>query len=346
MGVSIAEVLENQILSSQVINMIPSRCSCGEEIKFTDDIRSIECNAKGCNNKLVSRIENFSNLTQLNMSKEDIVIMLKKLPRVISPYQVLDLGQAYKQKKISKSVIIGLPDVLKRLDEIKRKSYYVYEIGQLCGIESITKIAKKLFYGFNTVTEFYDNFDKHGVNFISEKLGINSTSILQLGIQVINDIEALRDELQYAETKFSIRKHERVLRVAFSDNEITPYTNRGELIETLNYKFNSEFIIVSNIDTNTDILIKNKSGKTKRYIEAVRINERLTAECVNSGKFKYKDIGTDKQRKGKDRTDGADNENAALSISDYDKDTFKPLGQSIYIGSVEEVTDRLRKFNM
>lgn len=331
MGITFKEAVDNQLLSVYTMNMLPLKCACGRELQFSDDMSKLICTEVNCRNSVIVRIENFAEAMGLEISRDEIVALLKRVPRVISPYQLIDLDRAYKEKKISKSVIFNLDKILARLKEIRQGAYYIYELAGMCGIESIQLIANKLFYGFNTVEEFYSNLYGYGADFLNDKLGISDE---MEALSLADELKGIQEELQYAESRFNVHEHKRVFKVAFADNELLPYINKQEFIGVLNSAFSSSFITVSNIDSNTDILIRNDGKKSAKYMEAVRVNEKLTADKVNSGELEYKDIGLDKDVYTE--SGGRDN----------DRDRFKPLGQSIYIGSVEDVLNRLSKFRL
>ena len=57
MGISLEEVIENQLISEDVLNVIPHTCGCGAPIEFTDSLRQIYCTNPRCYYKVASRLE-------------------------------------------------------------------------------------------------------------------------------------------------------------------------------------------------------------------------------------------------------------------------------------------------
>lgn len=316
MGIKFKEALDNKLISPDIIKILPSKCKCNNELMFTDSIRELQCSNKNCYTNISNRILKFCNDTNIDLNISKIYNLVIKL-KLISPYQILLLEDAYNSKLITKEDVENIDDILQQIRNIKSKQYNLYEIAKLCEIDNINKVAYKLFNGFASFEEAFEEIDTGQVSFINERLGTKSSDSSVLAVEIYNNILELKEELLFGETQLSVKDNtKKIIRIAFSDN-VLPFINKGELIDYLNNTYNYKFIIVTTISDTTDILIKNSDGNTNKYRAAKLINERFIADSMNKGEITLKDIGVFKEKE------------------------LKPIGSRIYIETLDNILKRL-----
>lgn len=317
MSISYADAKSNELISDKVLKLIPNTCSiCGNMLQFSDSLRTISCTNKNCKCSILKRCLRFNKSVGIQLSVQDTLSLINKL-NIITPYQLLMLDDVVKSGLINNSSEHKINNEIQIIKDIKQREYFIYEVVELCGIEEIATVAKKIFYGFNSIAEAYDEIDSGRVIFINERLGIRSSDSTILSVEIYNKILTLREELIFAETQLKIKKHKNVLRLAFSDNNIGKFVNKAELIKYLEYMYDITVLHTSSINNSTDILIKSGSNSNTKLRVARTINEKHIAENINSGVFTLNDIGT------------------------FEENKLKPIGSVIYIDKLDNILDRL-----
>lgn len=316
MSISITEAENNKLISSKAISILPKKCLCGNELSFSDSLRKLQCANTNCKATMLHRCKVFCEKTELNITESELIRLIEKLS-LITPYQLLQLDAVYNENLIDNSDIQNIESLIQKLNIIKNNEYFMYQIIELSGIEEIASIAKKLFYGFNSIDEIFEEIETSRVIFFNERLGIRSSDSTIISVEIYNKVMDIQEELIFAETQFKVKEHKNILRVVFADNNIGNFINKAELIEYLEDRYNYTILHVSNICNKTDILIKNGGISSTKARIARTINEKYIAEQINSGKISLNDIGT------------------------FEKGVLKPVGSIVYIDTLEHILDRL-----
>lgn len=317
MSITFKEADKNGLISSEIIKMIPKRCLCGSELTISDSFKTLRCINSNCKQQLVNRIQRTLNKIGIVINCDDTYILVNKL-KLISPYQVFDLKKAYENNIISNSDIDSLESIINKLEDFKNKAYKLYEIVELCGIESIELISEKLFRNFNSIDEIYVEIDTAQVSFINERLGINTSDSAIMALEIYNILLDIKEELIYAEYIFKVEETKNRFVFAFNDN-IIPYVNKNELIEYLEYTYGINICYVTVVTDNTDIIVKNSSCRTTKTRAASIINDMFIADEINNGRLELNDINKKIDNK------------------------IKPLGSKIYVDTLNNIIERFEK---
>ena len=317
MSITFDEAYSNGLISQKVLKMVPKQCMCGSVLTFSDSLRELKCTEPNCKGKILNRITEFCEYNKLPLSYDSILAITEKLG-IVSPYQLLMLKDAYAVKSITRVDVPNILSVIKSIESIRATEIKLYQILEMCGINSIRLIARKIAKGFNTTEELFNEIENGQLAFINERLGINNLDSCILSIDVYNTLLNLKEELIFAESLMTIQYNTDRLFIAFNDN-VEPFVNKSELIEYLNYKYKKEFVHTTLINDRTDVLIMHIETVTSKYRTARLLNDEVTAKQVNTGELKLTDAG---------------------KIIDTD---LKPLGQKIYIVSLSTFLERLDK---
>jgi hypothetical protein len=320
MGISYTEAIENGLISETTRKLLPDRCKCGSNYELNDSLTGIECTNKNCIEYLVNRIENFTQLLSLQLSSDEIRELVKKL-NLQTPYQLLMVDDAVAQNVFSGNGLdpAELAMIAKQVKETKSKEFTLTEIVKLCGITEVSKVAGKIFAGFETFDDAYSEIENKQVIFINERLGIRDTESTIFSADIYDKIIDLKDELIFAEMLLSTKKCDKQsLKIVFADN-IQPYVNKSELMDFLNYTYGYNFILMSSVSEDTDILVRNDHSNNSniKYRTAKLINNAQVAKEMNEGSLQLKDV----EKKVK-----------------YE---LKPRGCKIYIDKLDYVLDKL-----
>ena len=287
MGISFDEALNNNLISDKTIKLLPSKCMCGSKLRFSDSLKNMICIENNCKSLIINRVMQFSKYVGIDIDYNKASIIVNKT-KMITPYQMIILDTAFKSNMISNRDIENIIDCISK---IKDKQYYIYEIAKMCGIDDIYFVAYKIFDGFESFEDAYNEIEGGQVSFINERLGIKSSDSTILSLDIFNKLINIKDELIFAETQLKVKRYnQQIINISFSDN-VKPFINKYELIDYLNSTYNFKFNLITIINDNTDILIKNFDGNTNKYRASKIINDKFIAEQMNNGKITLADIG-------------------------------------------------------
>ena len=315
MGMSYRELTDNDIISKEVIELLPVNCKCGHEFVFSDSLRKLICSNPDCKYKLIRKMFDLCNRLSIRLRYEDAIEIVSRL-NIYSPFQIFYLKDAYENSLIDNSMLPNIEDVLIDIDKAKEKEFKVWELLELSG--EIGEVAKTIGYGFSSVLELYREVENGQLAFVNERLGIETLDSCIFSIDLYNKLLKIKDEVIFAEQMLNIVGYENVVRIAFNDS-VYPYINKQECIEKLEQMFNKTFVHIGTISEDTDILIKNTAITSQKYRAAMLINDAYSADLVNNGEIELQDIG--KVREGQ----------------------LKPIGHKILVGTLENVTKRLNE---
>lgn len=316
MSISIDEAYSNNLISQKTIKMLPKFCACGSTLRFSDSLRELKCTVPNCRGKILNRITDFCDYNNIELSYDSILAIVDKLG-IVTPYQILMLKDAYENKGISRVDVSNILSVIKTIDALRNTQMEFYKLLEMCGLNGIKKIAKKIAYGFNNTDEFFNEVENGQLAFINDRLGVTNLDSCILSIKVYNTLLSIKEELIFAESLVNIKQNDERIFIAFNDN-VEPFVNKSELIDYLNYTYTKQFVQITTITDITDVLIRHTTDvTTAKYRTARLINDEATARKVNSGE---------------------------LTLNEADKiipGQLKPMGQKIYITTLDTFIKRL-----
>ena len=86
------DVVDNELIDSEILEYIPEHCECGGEIEFTESLKQIACNNPKCFYKVASRLENMCKSLKVDGFGESSCIKICRDLGLISPFQVFIIG--------------------------------------------------------------------------------------------------------------------------------------------------------------------------------------------------------------------------------------------------------------
>lgn len=317
MGVSFSEAVKNELVSEETLKVIPKRCLCGSELEFSDSLKELKCTDKNCKQTVIARVCTFCKKLGIPLSYEDASYIVNNIG-IVTPYQIMMLDELNKENSSLLGMVFNIDEVLQVIENIKQNEYLLNYVVELCGIEDIANIAEKMFYGFKSLDEAYNEIEIGQVTFVNERLGIKKPDSSIISVRIYNELLDSKEELLFGETQFKIKEYDSPrLNIAFCDNTI-PFINKSELIEEWNYKYGCIFNQVTIIGENTDILVKNVDGASSKIRAARTINDEYTAELMNNTGMELRDIGK------------------------YEEGKLKPIGSKVFVESLANIESRLQ----
>lgn len=282
MGITYNEVIENELIKENVISRVPKICECGSEIIFSENLKKAYCSNSQCFYKTAYKINRLAKYYELKSITLDKSIDICKKYKLKTPFQITLLDaetlEAYKIKE----------DV----EELKNGEYSLYDLAIMIMSEDIAVIAEKLLYGYNSLKEFYDDIDKYQLPLISERLGIENIEATALSAKIYSELNDLKEELLFGETQLNIKKDDRKRLNIVITGKLVKYLNKSEymhLLRSLNTKY--RIILMTTVNSNTDVLINDNNLLDSKVSIARRINEETVAMNVKAGILDIEDAG-------------------------------------------------------
>lgn len=316
MGITFSEVADHELLNTNILKLLPSKCKCGAAINLTDSLTSLYCTNDNCSEKIVYRLLHFCEVNNMELLYTEAKNIVDKF-KVITPYQLLLLDKDTSIVKEINLILSNSESFISGIKNIKSKDYTLADIAKMSGVKSIELAANKIFRDFNSFTEAYNEIEQNQLVFIGEKLGTKGTSSSSFSLYIYNELLNIKEELLLAETQLTIRVNtDKKLKIAFNCN-IENFCNKSEVIDYMNANSDYRCILSATVDNDTDILVSGINTDTNKCKVAKIINDKYTADKINSGEIRLDDIGKHVDAQ------------------------LKPLGQKIYIDTLDNILDRV-----
>lgn len=296
MGVTYNEVVENSLLSQEVIDCIPSECECGAPIEFTNSLRQIYCSNPRCWYKVAARLESMCKAMKSDGWGESTCVTVCKEFGIVSPYQVFLLEEKVKQG-LTSSVSAFEKKVANVCDMTKRR-VKLWEVVKLAGLPSIETTAYKIFDGYNSLTEAYNDIETGQVPFIAEKLGIKNSEGSVMAVNIYKTLIEYKQEILFGETQFDIYKTEgETIYVAITGG-VEGYRNKSEYINYINNRYIGKVnaMLMNSVTSQVDILISDGDTSSNKFKTAIKINDKYQSEGIKNNLFRAEDVGKFKNK--------------------------------------------------
>lgn len=294
MAIEVREAYENNLISKQLYDSVPHKCVCGGGIVLTDNLTNIMCDNDKCYLKMASRLEAMCKNMKIDGWGLATCVEVCSKFSLESPFQALEIKMAYDNglylKKGLKVADFGTK--VANISDTSKRECFLWEMVSYANIEGIDTIAYKLFSGYDTIDEAYEDFQSGQVPLIAEKLGI-STDAVKMAVHVYNVLMVHYNELIYGEKLFNIKKQSgKVYEMAITGG-VTGFKNKGEFVKFLNSRYAGKavFVLKSSVSKDTDILIADGDTSSNKFKRATAINGEYSQMLVASGKCNYEDLG-------------------------------------------------------
>ena len=202
MSIVLKDVIEHELLSKDTITILPNGgyCTCGTELEFTDSLSQVYCPSKECYLKMAARVEHLAKSIGANGWDRETAIKVCKNFKLKSPYQLLILKGSHLDE------VENFEELINDLYNKSDKELKLWELVKLMGVEKIEKIAYKLFYGYNSISEAYDDIKRYQVPFIADRLGLKNADTGVIAVNIYNTLLEYEDELLFGEKKIKVYK--------------------------------------------------------------------------------------------------------------------------------------------
>lgn len=289
MGITLDEVINNELLSQAVIDCIPHECpECGSPIEFTDTLKQIYCVNEGCPLKIAARLEAMAKKMKADGWGESTCLDVVRHFGMKSPYQVFILNELHVAS------CTEVPAFQKKVEAIQNpelRKVKLWECVALAGIPSIDTIAYKIFDGYASIAEAYQDIERGEVQFIAQKLGIKNSDTGVMAVRVYNTLMEYKDELEFGEQQFEIYQATGdKLEIAITGG-VTGFKNKAEFIKYINkaYEGKVNAVLMNTVTAKLDVLIADNDTSSNKFRKATSLNQSGKANIMITSSTEFLD---------------------------------------------------------
>lgn len=291
--ISFNSVEENGLLSNELLECLPRRCECGGEIGFTDTLKQIFCTNTMCMYKIASRLEDMAKAMQVDDFGNATCVELVSSLGMKSPYQIFLVGEKMAQGAKYNVSVSAFEKKMAAICDPEKRKVKLWEMVNYGALPNMGKTASKIFGGYNTIAEAYADIERGQVPFVAEKLGIKNSEAGVIALKVYQILLGYKMELEFAESRFQIIKPQgTALSIACTDS-VNGFKNKAAFINFLNIKFAGaiDVTLAPTVTRDVHALVVDGDIGSRKYKDAMRINEKYLAKGLADGLFAADDVG-------------------------------------------------------
>ena len=269
MGITREEVEVNELMDEDVLMYIPDTCpECGGEIEFTDTLKQIYCTNSRCPSKIAARLESMAKAMKADGWGESTCLAVVNNFGMKSPYQVFLL----KDQTQCEGVSAFNKKIASICDSSKRR-LKLWEIVRLGGIPDIETTAFKIFDGFDTMEEAFEQIEKLQVPFIAERLGLKNADNSVMAVSIFNTLMEYKSELIFAQSQFDVYSPKGEKIVFVITGGVNGFRNKSEFIQYINSRYNGKIdaVLLNSVSASVDYLIADGDRESNKYKAASKI---------------------------------------------------------------------------
>lgn len=340
--ITMKEVEENELLDFKLLGTIPRKCRCGSDVIFDDSLQEIRCQDINCKFELAKRLLRFTReLGQASWNISTCEQLVKEFD-IKTPFNLFDIP--YKLSIGKRSQISGLNSLLievcdpnrklstdeihqdiKVLQDNKLREMTLSKLLKLECRRDIAEIADELAYGVDSISELYAYIHTWPVVYIATKLDLRTTKELQIAAEIQKELLQLEGELRFGEKKVQIIQPQAVKLNMQSSGALKNFDTFYEFSQYIKARYSDKIILnmVPQIFNKSDIYIQDFDKDSENLLRAQNINEQYQLYGMQNKLFSKSDIGN----------------------NDINS-KFHLVGEKIFIGTTDQLIDRLDKIDI
>lgn len=264
-------------LPLKFVEVLPDVCEeCGSLLSISETLTSLHCSNPRCKDKLIMRMKAMCKDLGIVDFGESTISKFIDYYGITNHLNFFDLRPGYilsdeVSDKVSEKVIEQV---------MKKKDFLLWEFVQVANLPFIQTSARKIFQGYNSISEAYIDIEEGGVDFIREKLGILKDGSVSLqALKIYSTLIEFKDDLLEGEECVNIITLEgkEELNVVCSDQVGGGFAKKSEFYAYVKEHFGSKVHVnfLSSVSRNIDCLIwAGADGSPARYTSKVQKVER------------------------------------------------------------------------
>ena len=275
---------ENYGLPLRFVEVLPDDCEeCGSPLAISETMTGLHCSNPRCKDKLIMRIRAVCRDLGIVDFGESTISKFIDYYGVTNHLNFFDLRKGMilsdeVSDKVSEKVIDQV---------VRKKDFLLWEFVQVANLPYIRTSARKIFQGYNTLTEAFQDIEEGGVDFIQSKLGIAKEDTVSLqAMKVYSTLMEFKEDLLEGEECVNIISitGKRELNVVCSDQVGGNFHKKSEFYAYIKETFGDIVHVnfLSSVTKNIDYLVwSGADGTPARYTSKVQKVERYNEKGSN-----------------------------------------------------------------
>lgn len=281
----IKENYDSYGLPYQFADILPEFCdTCGAPMEIGETLTGLHCSNPRCKDKLAMRIKTLcSDLGILHFGESTI----DKFIDYYSPTSPMDIFELEEGMDLAPDVSPKISaDVIAQIKS--KKKMQLWEYVMLSNIPFVRTSAQKIFQGYGSLEEAFEDIDSGGFTFVQNKLGLNdSDKIVSVqAIKVYNSLCEFKEDLLEGVKNVEIIdfSNKKTLKVVCSDQVGNGFNKKSEFYAYINNTFADKLHVdfMPSVTKNIDYLVwAGADGSPARYTSKVQKVERYNEKGSN-----------------------------------------------------------------
>lgn len=271
-------------LPSRFVEVLPDSCEeCGRDLAISETLTGLHCSNPRCKDKLIMRLRAICKDLNITDFGESTISKFIDYYGLTNHLNFFDLREGYilsdeVSDKVSEKVIEQV---------VKKKDFLLWEFVQVANLPYIQTSARKIFQGYNNLTEAFQDIEEGGVDFIRQKLGILKEDTVSLqAMKIYSTLMEFKDDLLEGEECVNIISTEgkKELNVVCSDQVGGWFNKKPEFYAFIKERYGSKVHVnfLSSVTKNIDYLVwAGADGSEARYTSKVQKVERYNERGSN-----------------------------------------------------------------
>lgn len=283
----VSDIKENYFeynLPEEFADILPDTCAvCGAPLEISATLTGLHCSNPRCPDKLIKRISAIC---------EDIGVLdfgEARIEKFLDYYTVtnpLDIFELRPGMPLGEGISQELADrIINQICE--KREFLLWEFVMVANIPYVRTSARKIFQGYNNLTEAYSDIESGGVAFIQDKLEINNDGEVSVqAIKIYKSLMEFKDDLLEGEQNIIVKDLEGIkeLNVVCSDKVGGRFAKRAEFYAYVNKHFEGRYYVnfLPSVNRKIDFLVwAGADGSPAIYSNKVKTVEAYNAKGCN-----------------------------------------------------------------
>lgn len=272
-------------LPEEFLDILPEECEdCGSPLWIGEALTGLSCSNPRCSAKIVKRIEAIcTKLGILDFGESRIQGFVEKYG-VTNPLAIFELEEGMvindsASDELSRKIIKQIKD---------KNEFLLWEYVAIAQIPNIQSNARKIFQGYSSLEEAYDDIKEGGIPFIQEKLGIacEDSDVSVMAVKVYKALMEFEGDLFEGLSCVNIIELGEVteVNVVCSDQVGDGFSKKSEFYEYCKNEFKDrfKFNFLGSVNTSINYLVwAGADGSPARYTNKVKTVEKYNDKGYN-----------------------------------------------------------------
>lgn len=281
----IKENYDSYGLPYQFADILPEFCdTCGAPMEIGETLTGLHCSNPRCRDKMVMRIKSLCNdLSILRFGESTI----EKFVDYYDPDSPMDIFELEEGMDLAPDVSPKISaDVIRQIKS--KNKMQLWEYVMFSNIPFVRTSARKIFQGYKTLDDAYEDIESGGIAFIQDRLGLcDSDDVVSVqAVKVYNSLCEFKEDLLNSIGSINLVDLSGVknLKVVCSDQVGNGFNKKSEFYAYINNTYSDKIHVdfLPSVSKDIDYLVwAGADGSPARYTSKVQKVERYNEKGCN-----------------------------------------------------------------